>query len=87
MQIKLQYGLHELLTHYSKQNKVTVEELLQSLQGSHPDIFNRLCGGEGRLRNSMPIFINGEHIRYRNGMATELEEGDHLYIVPFISGG
>jgi molybdopterin converting factor small subunit len=35
----------------------------------------------------LPVFVNGENIRYQNGMATELHDGDEVYIVPLITGG
>jgi molybdopterin converting factor small subunit len=43
--------------------------------------------GLGRLRESLPVFVNGEHIRYRQGMQTVLKEGDEIYVIPLIAGG
>jgi molybdopterin synthase sulfur carrier subunit len=52
------------------------------------------CGSElliadwqARLRESLPVFINGEHIRYRQGLQTELKNGDEVYVIPLIAGG
>ena len=39
------------------------------------------------MRESFTVFVNGEHIRYRSGWETVLEEGDEIYIVPLITGG
>ena len=33
------------------------------------------------------IFINQEHMRYRGGLQTLLEDGDEIYIMPMITGG
>jgi len=87
MRLKLSYGNQELFSDYPETGKVTVKQVLESVKSSHPDIYKRLCDGQGRLRDSLPVFVNGEHIRYREGIATELKEGDELYIVPFITGG
>ena len=57
------------------------------VKNSHPQIYQRLCDSDGRLRESLTVFINGEHIRYRDGWETLLAEGDEIYIVPLITGG
>ena len=87
MRLKLTYGRQKLLSHYSEKDEVTVKQILQSVKGSHPDIYNRLCNKEGRLRDSLPVFINGDHIRYHSGMDTELNDGDEVYVIPLITGG
>lgn len=64
-----------------------LEAILRSVGESHPKIYASWCDSHGRLRNSLPVFVNGEHIRYKNGMETELQDGDEVYIVPLITGG
>lgn len=64
-----------------------LEAVLRSVGESHPEIYASWCDGDGRLRSSLPVFVNGEHIRYKNGMDTKLYDGDEIYIVPLITGG
>jgi molybdopterin converting factor small subunit len=41
----------------------------------------------GEIQGALNLFINGEHIRYRGGLAAPLQDGDVVHIVPIISGG
>ena len=87
MQLKLSYGQKELFSEFPDTGQVNVRKALMSIQASHPQIYQRLCDRNGHLRESFTVFVNGEHIRYRNGWETVLEEGDEIYIVPLITGG
>ena len=87
MHLKLNFGRQELFSHYSEKTEATVKQVLQYVKGRHPDIYKRLCDKEGRLRDSLPVFINGDHIRYHDGMDTVLNDGDELYVIPLITGG
>ena len=87
MQLKLLYGQQELFSQLSGAGRVNVRQAIVGLKTSHPQIYKRLCDSRGRLRESFTVFVNGEHIRYRSGWETVLEEGDEIYIVPLITGG
>ena len=87
MQLKLSYGQQELFSQLSVEGRVTVGQAIADVKTSHPQIYQRLCDDNGQLRKSLAVFINGEHIRYRDGLETVLEEGDEIYIVPLITGG
>jgi molybdopterin converting factor small subunit len=87
MRLKLSYGRQVLFSDFSENGRVTVEQILKSTESSHPDIYKRLCNREGLLRDSLPVFVNGDHIRYRNGLKTEVTDGDEVYVVPLLTGG
>jgi molybdopterin synthase sulfur carrier subunit len=87
MQLKLSYGQEVLLSQFSDAAKVNVRQVVNSIKIGHPQIYQRCCDGDGDLRETLTIFINGDHIRYRNGLETVVEEGDEIYIVPLIAGG
>jgi len=65
----------------------TVEQLLNSVGNARPQLIASWCDEQGRLRESLPVFINGEHIRFRQGLQTELKDGDVVYVIPLIAGG
>jgi molybdopterin synthase sulfur carrier subunit len=87
MKLKLSFGQKELFSEFPDTGKVSVRKALMSVKASHPQIYQRLCDRNGHLRESSSVFVNGEHIRYRNGWETELQEGDEIYIVPLTTGG
>ena len=87
MHLKLSYGRNILFSEFAEEGPVRVKPVLQSVKESHPIIYQSWCDGDGQLRASLPVFVNGEHIRYKDGMETALREGDEIYIIPLITGG
>jgi molybdopterin synthase sulfur carrier subunit len=87
MHLKILYGKEALLSHFAGTGRLNVRQAIMGVKTGHPHIYQRLCDSHGRLRESLPVFVNGEHVRYRNGLETGLEEGDEIYIVPLITGG
>ncbi len=64
-----------------------VTAMIESLDESFPGIKARLCDDDGELRHFVNIYINGEDIRYLDGIATSLDDGDEVSIVPAVAGG
>ena len=64
-----------------------LETLLDEMEASYPGITNRLRREDGVLRHSLNIYVNGDNIRFLQGLATPLREGDEVSIVPAIAGG
>ena len=87
MKLKLSCGRNILFSEFAEEGPVRLEPVLQSVRQSHPKIYASWCDGDGQFRSSLPVFVNGEHIRYKNGLATELRDGDEVYIIPLIAGG
>jgi MoaD family protein len=65
----------------------TVAELLQALGGAYPGVHQRVVNETGSLRPHVNVFVNGENIRHLSGLATTLQEGDEIWLLPAISGG
>jgi molybdopterin synthase sulfur carrier subunit len=65
----------------------TVEQMLAALDAAHPGIKARLCDDAGKLRKFVNVFVGEEDIRFLDGPATALKDGDTVDIVPAIAGG
>jgi molybdopterin converting factor small subunit len=87
MKLKFSCGRTILFSEFAQESPVRLETVLRSVKDSHPKIYTSWCDGDGQLRGSLPVFVNGEHIRYKDGMETEVCDGDEVYIVPLIAGG
>jgi molybdopterin converting factor small subunit len=87
MNIKLTCGPELLVAGWPDKIPPTVEQLLTAARRKRPEAAAAWCDNKGRLRASLPVFVNGEHIRYRQGLQTELKEGDEVYVIPLIAGG
>ncbi len=64
-----------------------VAAMIESLDSSFPGIKARLCDDDGDLRHFVNIYVNGEDIRYLEGLETAVSDGDEVSIVPAVAGG
>jgi molybdopterin synthase sulfur carrier subunit len=65
----------------------TVDEALNQLEAAHPGIKARLCDDQGKLRRFVNVFVGEEDIRFLDGQATAVKDGELIDIVPAIAGG
>lgn len=65
----------------------TIDTVVQHLVTTHPGLKKYLLDDKGRIRNFVNLYLNEEDIRYLNGPATAVKDGDVLSIVPSIAGG
>ncbi len=65
----------------------TVAELIANLDGQYPGIKDRLCGPDGECRRFVNIYVDGEDIRFSDGLATEVAANSEVSIVPAVAGG
>jgi molybdopterin synthase sulfur carrier subunit len=87
MKVKLACGRDSLAPPEAAATGMRLADLLASFRERRPDLFETWCDEDGRLRETLPAFVNGEHIRFREGLQTELKDGDEVYIIPLIAGG
>ncbi|MFQ5582059.1 MAG: ubiquitin-like small modifier protein 1 [Mariprofundaceae bacterium] len=64
-----------------------VGELIDNLEAAHPGLKERLCDEAGEIRRFVNIYVNDEDVRFLDGKATGLKDGDEVSIVPAIAGG
>ena len=65
----------------------TVAQALRGLEERFPTLVPLLRDEAGRLRPKVNVYVNDEHVRYRQGVQTPLQEGDTVLVVPIIMGG
>ena len=65
----------------------SVEQALHALQQRFPSLVPLLRDESGALRPRVNIYVNDEHVRFRQGLETPLRESDVVYITPIIMGG
>ena len=61
--------------------------VVQALEGEFPGMRERLLDDGGELRRFVNIYVNGEDVRFLNGLTTALKDGDEVSIVPAVAGG
>ncbi|MBV8715565.1 MAG: MoaD/ThiS family protein [Chloroflexi bacterium] len=61
--------------------------VIAALETQYPDIKGRLRDESGALRRFVNLYVNGEDVRFKNGLETSLSSGDELSIIPAVAGG
>lgn len=65
----------------------TVEQALAKAVEAHPALERHLFTDEGRLRSFVNVFVNDDDIRHLDQVATAVQDGDRVAIIPSIAGG
>jgi molybdopterin synthase sulfur carrier subunit len=65
----------------------TVGEALKDLDTAHEGFADRLFDESGGLRRFVNVFLADEDVRFLDGLATPVAEGQTLSIVPAVAGG
>ncbi|HID05878.1 MAG TPA: MoaD/ThiS family protein [Armatimonadetes bacterium] len=65
----------------------TIAEMIDKLEAQFPGIKERLYDESGKLRQFVNIFVDGEDIRFLDGLNTQLSENSEVSIIPAIAGG
>lgn len=64
----------------------TVGEVLDGLYERYEGLQERIAE-DGDLRRFVNVYVEGEDIRFLDGLDTPVEEGDAVTILPAVAGG
>ena len=65
----------------------TVAEALAAVAARWPALTDRVLTEQGELRRHVNVFVGEESIRFIDGLATAVDDGATITIVPAVSGG
>jgi molybdopterin synthase sulfur carrier subunit len=65
----------------------TVGQALEDLDHRFEGLGKRLFDDDGHLRRFVNVYVGDEDIRFREGLDTQLADGEKLTILPAVAGG
>jgi molybdopterin synthase sulfur carrier subunit len=65
----------------------TVGEVLKGLDAAHTGFAERIFDQDGGLRRFVNVFLDEEDVRFLDGLATPVTDGQTISIVPAVAGG
>jgi len=65
----------------------TVGEAVRAVAEKYPGIGKHLYKDENSLRDFINVFLGEDNIKNKNGLGTEIKDGDTVMLVPAIAGG
>jgi molybdopterin synthase sulfur carrier subunit len=64
----------------------TVGEVLDALYQRYAELRDRIAQ-DGGLRRFVNVYVDGEDIRFLDGLDTTVKDGDEVTILPAVAGG
>jgi sulfur-carrier protein len=65
----------------------TVGEVLDAVFARHGELRHRLSDDNGGLRRFVNVYVDGEDIRFTDGLETPVPDGHEVQILPAVAGG
>ena len=65
----------------------TVREVVDALMAQYPSLKSQLLTAEGELNRFVNVYVNGQDVRYLDGLSTPLGDADELRLLPAMAGG
>ena len=65
----------------------SISEIIESLDNQFTGIKKRICEDSGELRSFVNVYVNGDDIRFSDGIDTSISSGDEISLVPAVAGG
>lgn len=64
----------------------SVADVIDEIDALHAGVRERLCL-DGELRRFVNVFVAGEDVRFADGIATPVRDGQQVTILPAVAGG
>jgi molybdopterin converting factor small subunit len=65
----------------------SVGDLVNGLVTEYPSLRGQLLTDEGELNRFVNVYVNGQDVRYLDGLATPVGERDEVRLLPAMAGG
>ena len=65
----------------------TVGEVVEALTTQFPGLKSQLLTVDGDLNRFVNVYVNGQDVRYLDGLATAVTERDEVRLLPAMAGG
>jgi molybdopterin converting factor small subunit len=65
----------------------SVRELVSALLERHPGLTGQLLTPDGELNRFVNVYVNGQDVRYLDGLATPVADADEVRLLPAMAGG
>lgn len=65
----------------------SLQQIIDALENAHPGFHKRVLDDDGRIRRFVNVYVDGEDVRFLQGLETEVPERSEVAIVPAVAGG
>jgi molybdopterin synthase sulfur carrier subunit len=65
----------------------TLADLLDRLDAQHPLLGRRIRDETGAVRRFVNVYVDGDDVRFAQGLATPVADGAVVQVLPSVAGG
>ena len=65
----------------------TLRDLLDLLDADHPLLGRRIRDETGQVRRFVNVYVDGDDVRFTDGLATPVPDGAVVQVLPSVAGG
>jgi len=65
----------------------TLADVLDALAAEHPLLGRRIRDETGRVRRFVNVYVDGDDVRFEQGLATPVKDGAVVQVLPSVAGG
>jgi molybdopterin synthase sulfur carrier subunit len=65
----------------------TLADLLDALATEHPLLGRRIRDETGAVRRFVNVYVDGDDVRFQDGLATKVRHGSEVQVLPSVAGG
>jgi len=65
----------------------TIGEVIDTLVAAYPALGGQLLAPDGELNRFVNVYVNGQDVRYLDGLATAVGAADEIRLLPAMAGG
>ena len=65
----------------------TLADLLDALAAEHPLLGRRIRDETGQVRRFVNVYVDGEDVRFGQGLETQVRDGAEVQVLPSVAGG
>lgn len=65
----------------------SIASMLNAMDAEHPGVTDLIVGSDGVLKRFVNIYVNGEDVRFGDGLQTVVRDGDEVVVLPALAGG
>jgi MoaD family protein len=65
----------------------TIGEVLEQVYSRHGELRERIAGEDGSVRRFVNVYVDGEDMRFLDGLQTPVRDGSEVQVLPAVAGG
>ena len=65
----------------------TLADLLDAIADEHPMLARRIRDETGEVRRFVNVYVDGDDVRFQEGIATPVRDGAEVQVLPSVAGG